>query len=317
MRPPCELVVRDFLPTVRASAAKALKERGLSQSEIANGLDITQAAVSKYLSQSSSTAEEHRAVRDLVERLTDMIASGPVDSDRTTKAVCSTCMYLRLGSDICRSHKDAVPKLKQADCQICSELLGGREPALSGRAKVLADLEVALKEIEACDYFALVMPQVRANLVACDSDAASDSDVAGVPGRITLVNGRAVAHEGPQFGASRHTAELLLWARSQWPQTKACMCISGRDDVVHAAEANGFALYKTSKPTSDAHEIAESASQIIKSRVSKKPSLTAVHVPGGVGVEPILYLFGPTAVELGQGCIRICEEVHSISNSIS
>ncbi|RDE15965.1 MAG: hypothetical protein C4K47_02150 [Candidatus Thorarchaeota archaeon] len=313
MRPPCELVIRDFLPAVRASTAKALKDRGLSQSEIAHGLDITQAAVSKYLTQPSSTVEENKAVAVLVKKLTDMIASGSDDSDKTTKALCSTCMYLRLGSTICRNHKESVPRLKLADCRICSELLAGREASLSGRAKVLAGLEVALEEIEACEHFFVVMPQVRANLVACDPDATSDSDVAGVPGRITLVNGRAVAHEGPQFGASRHTAALLLWAKGRWPQTRACLCISGRDDIVQSAKAQGFTLYNTTKPTTDALEIAESAGMVIK-RTTKQPSLIAVHVPGGIGVEPILYLFGRSAEELARGCISICEDLYHASS---
>lgn len=316
MRPPCELVIRDFLPAVRAGTAKALRERGLSQSEIANGLDITQAAVSKYLSQPSPTGQEHKSVATLVKTLTDLIISGSGGSDKTTKAVCSSCMYLRLGSSICKSHRDAVPRLKLADCQICSELLSGHEASLSGRAKILRDLELALKDIEACDNFSLVMPQVRANLVACDSDGTSDADVAGVPGRITLVNGRAVAHEGPQFGASRHTAALLLWAKNEWPETKACLCISGRDEIVQAAANQGFVVYKMNKPTSDANEIAESASQVVDRVKRKRPSLTAIHVPGGVGVEPILYLFGPSAVDLSRGCIKICEEIYRTSRPI-
>ncbi len=203
-----------------------------------------------------------------------------------------------------------------ADCQICSELLSGHEASLSGRAKILRDLELALKDIEACDNFSLVMPQVRANLVACDSDGTSDADVAGVPGRITLVNGRAVAHEGPQFGASRHTAALLLWAKNEWPETKACLCISGRDEIVQAAANQGFVVYKMNKPTSDANEIAESASQVVDRVKRKRPSLTAIHVPGGVGVEPILYLFGPSAVDLSRGCIKICEEIYRTSRPI-
>jgi hypothetical protein len=316
MRPPCELVIRDFLPAVRAGTAKALRERGLSQSEIANGLDITQAAVSKYLSQPSPTGQEHKAVASLIGTLTDLIASGSSRSDKTTKAVCSTCMYLRLGSSICRSHKDAVPKLKLAECQICSELLAGREASLSGRAKVLTDLEVAVKDIEACDYFSLVMPQVRANLVACDTEATSDSDVAGVPGRITLVNGRAVAHEGPQFGASRHTAALLLWAKDEWPRIKSCLCISGRDEIVQAAANQGFTVFKVDKPANDANEIAESANQVMSSGSRRTSLLPAIHVPGGVGVEPILYLFGPSAAELSRACIKICEKIHRASHSV-
>ena len=313
MRPPCELVTRNFLPTVRARTAIALRNKGLSQSEIARKMDITQAAVSKYLNQPTSATREDDTTSALAQKLADMMASESCDIDETTKAVCSACMHLRLGSTICQSHRKAVPRLKQADCQICSELLGGREPTLSGHAQVLADMDVALREIEASDHFALLMPQVRANLVACDANATSDADVAGVPGRITLVDGRAVAHEGPQFGASRHTAQLLLWAKDQWPRTRACLCVSGRDDIVRAAEIQGFFVYRTSNPATEAQAITESASEVVREYTGMKSLLPAVHVPGGIGVEPILYLFGPSATELSKDCVRISEEAHRTS----
>jgi len=312
MRPPCELVLREFLPAVRARTAVALRQRGLSQSEIAERLDITQAAVSKYLSQPVAAKETHRGEKALGEKLADIILSDSSSSDQAVKAVCSACMYLRLGSTICARHKQTVPRLKDTDCHVCSELLGGREQNLSSRAQVLTDMEAALTVIQQTDGFGLVMPQVRANLVACDTGATSEADIAGVPGRITLVDGHAAAYGGPQFGASRHTARILLWAKGLWPETRSCLCISGREEIVNAAEDQGFTVHKMKEPASNAETIAESATQIVKS-LKKKVALPALHVPGGIGVEPILYLFDKSALTLAARCSRICEAVRGSS----
>ncbi|RDE12483.1 MAG: hypothetical protein C4K49_09975 [Candidatus Thorarchaeota archaeon] len=308
MRPPCELVLREFLPVIRARTAVALRQRGLSQSEIAERLDITQAAVSKYLSHRVAAKETDLGDKALGEKLADIIISGSSSSDQAVKAVCTACMYLRLGSTICARHKQTVPKLKETDCHVCSELLGGREQGLSSRAQVLTDMEAALSVIQQTDGFALVMPQVRANLVACDSGATSEADIAGVPGRITVVDGHAAAYGGPQFGASRHTARVLLWAKGLWPETRSCLCISGRGDIVNAAEEMGFTVYKMREPASNAETIAESATQMVKS-MRKRAALPALHVPGGIGVEPILYLFDKGALTLAARCSRICEAI--------
>ena len=48
MKCPCEIIVWDVLPCIRAALAAELVEKGLSQNEISKMLGITQAAVSQY-----------------------------------------------------------------------------------------------------------------------------------------------------------------------------------------------------------------------------------------------------------------------------
>ncbi|MEM5766576.1 MAG: helix-turn-helix domain-containing protein [Candidatus Aenigmatarchaeota archaeon] len=51
MLPFCEVVVKKIIPAVRVRVAKQLyKKYNFSQEEIANKLNLTQAAISKYLS---------------------------------------------------------------------------------------------------------------------------------------------------------------------------------------------------------------------------------------------------------------------------
>ncbi|MFC1454853.1 transcriptional regulator, partial [Candidatus Undinarchaeota archaeon] len=50
MRTPCELIVKYYLPAMRSQITKELDSKGFTQSEIAKTLGVTQAAVSKYLS---------------------------------------------------------------------------------------------------------------------------------------------------------------------------------------------------------------------------------------------------------------------------
>ncbi len=308
MRPPCEIVQREFLPAVRTQLAQSLKKKGYSQLEIASRLDVTQAAVSKYLNQSSPQTELSEEIGQLVERLTEMIQNPETKSNAIVKELCSACMFSRLGSTLCKIHQNNVSTLKTENCQICSQLIGGSDDNLSERALVISDMQDALRTIASSTTFERIVPQVRANLVACTSGARGIEDVAGVPGRITIISGRAVAPIGPEFGASRHTAELLLSARNIWSKVRACLCVSGNNDVVKASSKVGFKVAFLAESASDSSKISESLSMMKKS-IGKTVSFPAIHVPGGFGVEPILYLFGDSATNLSQKSLMVSDLV--------
>lgn len=309
MRPPCETVQREFLPSLRASVAHELKNAGLSQNEIADKMDLTQAAVSKYLAQPDKDLNLSVEAIQAVSKIVVLIKSSNPSSDKIVFEVCSACMKSRLGSTICKLHKNNIPSLKVANCQICNQLLGGQDKALVTRAEVLRDMQDAILQIEACDQFELVMPQVRANLVSAEKTATRIDEVAGIPGRITLVHGKACALMNPQFGASKHTAKLLLFAKSQWQHIQSCLCVSGRTEIISMAKKSGFHVISIQESTNEAEKIIEAARKALPMKSNFR--YPAIHVPGGFGVEPILYLFGSSASELSTRCIQLCNQIKS------
>ena len=308
MRPPCELVQKEYLPNLRSNLAMRLHKSGQSQIEIARRMNITQAAVSKYLSQGAKGGALKKHIDLLSENLMNMMLSEAPQQDMMVKEICRTCMYLRIGSTICKKHRESVPVLGDVKCQICTDLLAGEETEFTSRGMILRDLQEALVQISNTQEFSRFIPQVRSNLVACGEDATTYMDVAGVPGRITLVNGRAVALTAPQFGASQHTAGLLLWARSHWPSIQACLGISGAAEITKAAEANAWKLITLPTPATEHSAISDAAQKHAKS-MKKSLQYVALHVPGGIGVEPILYLFGPSAVGLAQVSISLSKKL--------
>ena len=58
-----------------------------------------------------------------------------------------------------------------------------------------------------------VLPKVGMNIAACLNSATSIEDVAAVPGKITAVENELRTHGKPQFGSSKHLAQMLLEAR--------------------------------------------------------------------------------------------------------
>jgi len=302
------MVQREFLPYVRASLASRLREAGMSQNAIARELNVTQAAVSKYLGQETTEGQLADHISALSEKLSGMIIDGSASVDLMVREICATCMYLRIGSTICMMHREWVPSLGELSCQICTGLLAGTETTFIGRAEILGGMQEALAMLEEAPGIRRLMPQVRLNLVACDETANTTADVAAVPGRITLVENRVKALTAPQFGASRHTATLVLWAKSIWPKVRSCIGISGRSEIIQAAERMGIAIIRLKEPTSNPDEISEGADRAAK-RIGSDVSTVAVHVQGGVGIEPILYLFGQSAPSLASTCISLSGEL--------
>lgn len=308
MRPPCEIVQRDLLRVVRSFVARSLREEGLSQTDIASRMDLTQAAVSKYLNEPIPKTRLAGEIEQLSEKLTEMLKTGESSSDKIVREICSTCMRSRIGSTLCEIHQKKVPSLKAANCQICSSLLGGSDDSLAGRAIVIGDMVDALTIIEQSNTFEKIVPQVRANFVVCNDQPETVKDVAGVPGRITIVDGYARALISPQFGASKHTAELLLHAKDTWTRIRSCLCVSGEKDVVQTAKKIGFNVVSIAEPESDATRIIRSLKSI-KQLPGSRTIFPAIHVPGGFGVEPILYLFGPSAKEVSERSLRLSDSI--------
>lgn len=304
MRPPCEIVQRDFLRVVRTSVARGLSQRGFSQTDIASQMDLTQAAVSKYLSQPVAKNQLAVEIDTLTQNLIEIITSGDADSDILVREICSTCMQSRVGSTLCEMHQRKVPSLKAANCQICAQLLGGSDTELSKRAIIMGDIMDALRVLEVSKSFVDLVPQIRANVVACDNTATSTKEVVGVPGRITVIDGRARALVSPQFGASSHTSELLLKAKELWTGVRSCLYISGRGSVVTAAKKIGFRVVQLTESKSTSKKIVEAIKSMQKIP-GPRSEYPAIHDPGGFGVEPILYLFGPTAKQLSEKSVEL------------
>ena len=62
-------------------------------------------------------------------------------------------------------------------------------------------------------YFLKLIPEVRSNIAGALNNAKTKSDVAGIDGRITIVNDMPKAAGEVKFGVAEHTARLILEAK--------------------------------------------------------------------------------------------------------
>ncbi|WP_123538345.1 thiamine-phosphate synthase family protein [Halosimplex salinum] len=286
-----ELVAEEFLPTFRSMLAEALRERGLTQSEVANLLGISQSAVSKYVHgevERNDRLLSDRRLRELVERLAEGLASGEMSP---VQALVETEVFVRKlerGDVLSQLHEEAMPELAEYG----DDRFAIHDPESNVRAaeQVLASLRRGVRILENTDGFSDQIPAVGSNLVECLPDAAGIEDVAAVPGRILDLEGTTTVPGDPEFGVSEHVASVLLAARAGGSDARAALNVRYDPDIVETLTDAGYTTAEF-----DAEADLESA---IADALSEAPDADVLYQTGGFGVEPIVYVLaadGPTA----------------------
>ena len=100
MEAPCQKIVWDVLPAIRAAIAVELVNRGVSQTKAAKMLEIAPSAVSQYLSGKRGyriefNAEVKRSIRILAQDLKDNRVKN------LTGRICTICRQLRNEGEPC------------------------------------------------------------------------------------------------------------------------------------------------------------------------------------------------------------------------
>ncbi|ELY94892.1 XRE family transcriptional regulator [Natrialba chahannaoensis JCM 10990] len=283
-----EIVVDEFLPTIRSLLAGELRERGLTQSDVADVLGISQSAVSKYahgdVTINERIADDER-VSATIEELADGLSTGDVTPVQALIELEVLVRELETGGDLlAQLHEEAVPELADHGA---SFRVHDPESDLRTSERVVSSLRRGLRILENASGFAGLIPAVGSNLVACTPDAEGIDDVAGVPGRIFDVKGRTTVPAAPEFGVSEHVATVLLAARRHGADASAAINIAYDDDLLAALTERGHV-------TAEFDEVDDITSSV-GAAIDDEPEATVLYQTGGTGIEPLIYVLGADA----------------------
>jgi hypothetical protein len=100
MQAPCQKIVWDVLPAIRAAIAVELVKCGVSQIEASKMLEIAPSAVSQYISgKRGYRIEFEDEVKQSIERLAQDLKEGKVEN--LVARICDICRQLREGDEQC------------------------------------------------------------------------------------------------------------------------------------------------------------------------------------------------------------------------
>jgi len=282
-----EIVVEEFLPTFRSLLAESLRQRGLTQDEVASHLGISQSAVSKYVhgevERNDRLLDDDR-LRTLVEELADGLAAGEMTPAEALIETEVCIRDLERGGVLADLHAEAVPELAEYDGHFA---VHDPDSRLRAASQVRSSVRRGLRILRNTESFARQIPNVGSNLVECLPDAGTVDDVAAIPGRLLAVHGQLTVPGEPEFGVSQHVANVLLAARSEGSEARAALNVRYSEELVDALAADGHvtAEFDAEAEISDA----------ISTALEATPDASVLYQTGGFGIEPVIYVLGPDA----------------------
>ena len=279
-----------WLERLHQHVAKDLRTKGWSQHEIADLLGSTQSTISRQMQKTirelGATADE-ATIDSWGNELSQALSSmGPGTQVLRQRFIVE---FQFTGNQVLRFDKT----LTGLDLEVDQN-----EHALIRR------LEWAIGRLDA-RLLLPVHPKVGMNIAACLNSATSPQDVAAVPGKINAVEGELRTHGKPQFGSSKHLAEVLLEARKNDSSKSAIMNIrppgdyegTDIDAVQEACNQLGWEL-----ADADRSGLEDSSSTI-----------DVILDIGDFGWEPSLYVVGTSPLDVVDRCHRLINALEGMA----
>lgn len=95
MKPPCEIVVSYVIPAIRSELAKDLISLGMKQRQVSELMNITQPAVSQYLSDKRGNGVKlNDSVKDSIAEFAVQLADGTAEKIDIIGRICSICRQI-------------------------------------------------------------------------------------------------------------------------------------------------------------------------------------------------------------------------------
>ena len=300
---PQELVARYLIPGIRALVAHALREQGLGQERIARLLGVSQPLVSRYLRRvPDSILHELSEIGidvDDVQSIVSILAARLLLQNYTgyMDLFTSYINTLLARGTLCNLHRKLDPRLPTG-CKLCMKLFRpGSDPYIE-EVEEAAKLFISKRGVEK------LVPYVGSNIVAAKPQAQTIAEVVGLTGAIVRVGDRATIVGFPAYGGSKHTASILLLVYSKWPNRRAATVIAFSDRCLEKLRKAGLRVVEVGPHESPEKLISDIASVLEK----QTEPIDAIADRGGVNLEPVIYVFGQSAIDSVRRALLCLEE---------
>jgi len=272
--------------------ANELVSRKMRESQIAQMMGLSQAAISKYrrgATKKEAAISEDDATRKVVKRVADGLQSGEMSPLQVLAAIMELVRNMETRGLLCRLHEQEFPGIAGTGCNLC---LAPRGSDMLEEEGVLSNLRSALRLLESTEGFAGLIPNVGTNLAMAKKHAKDAKDVAAIPGRIYEMRGGVRIPASPEFEASTHVAGLILAARKADPLIGAGINIRFDEPILRACTSLGW------RPVEVRGEYKGREQEIYRKLARQKPTAQVVYHRGAFGIEPIVYIVGETATDV-------------------
>lgn len=177
------------------------------------------------------------------------------------------------------------------------------DPILSeDRLKVIDEINEIYNFIKIKE-FSVLIPEVRTNIAGALPNAKSKNEVAGIDGRITIVNGLPKAAGDIKFGVAEHTARLLLTAKEFDKTINFVINLKYISELIHKIKKNTDLelkqILREKEPSKMKQKEFSTMQWLIKESVKEIGRIPdIIWDKGSIGKEPMIRLFGKSSSDL-------------------
>ena len=171
------------------------------------------------------------------------------------------------------------------------------------RLNVINQIKEVYNFISDIQDFTKLIPEVRSNISGALPNAKDKSDIAGIEGRVTIIDGYPYASGEIKFGASDHTARLILAAKEFDDSINFVINLKYKDEYIKRIQENTklfiYELNREAQPEEIRNKEQSTMQWLIKESVEysgKVPDI--VWDKGEMGKEAMIRVFGKNSKDL-------------------
>jgi predicted fused transcriptional regulator/phosphomethylpyrimidine kinase len=178
------------------------------------------------------------------------------------------------------------------------------------KKNIINQIREAYSFISKGKAFSKLIPEVRMNISGSLSNAKNKSEIAGIEGRITIINGFPKASGEIKFGVSDHTARLILTAKEFDNSVNFVINLKYIPELIESIKKDTKLelqeIIREEQPESVKEREYSTMQWLIKESVKKKGKIPdIIWDKGAIGKEPMMRLFGKNSTDL----IRKLEQI--------
>jgi len=178
------------------------------------------------------------------------------------------------------------------------------------KIEVINQIKEVYTYISKSKKFNILIPEVRMNISGSLQSATTTEDIAGIEGRITIINGYPQASGEIKFGVSDHTARLILSAKEFDKSINFVTNLKYNPDwiklIQDSTDLDLQEIVRKNKQSKKKKKEFSTMQWLIKESVERSGKIPdVIWDKGAMGKEPIIRLFAKTSKEMIEKLIKI------------
>ncbi len=179
---------------------------------------------------------------------------------------------------------------------------------LTGAEQLCKELQNTVAELCRENIYRL-LPEIGANIAYAASNSKSLDELAGIPGRIIRIKGKAVSISEPEMGASNYMGNTLLAVRDFFPEANSIINLRSNEAILQACRKGNYHIVKMPVPEGYLQSDDDFFKDLERVLGNSGDFPDVIEIPDRLNLEKLILVLGKTLTELTAKIVQINQAV--------